>query len=149
MPEQAFYGADKAAEKGSFVACYALGGMYADGMGCRKDIEKAEKDLQHVYCNCNKEKLSADAGFALAMFYKLRYNSPDYLRKAESILKELAENGHPDAQYEYSCILCGKNDTDFIYWLDQAAQNGHEGAIKTATEIINKYGAQEPVDGKE
>ena len=37
---------------------------------------------------------------------------------------------------------------DFIYWLDQAIQNGHEGAIKTAEDILNKYKAKESSNGK-
>ena len=148
MSEQAFFWLDKAAENGSFAACYARGGMYCEGLGCKKDIEKAEKDLQYVYSNCKMAKLASDAGVSLALLYKLEYNSPDYLRKAEVILKELAERGHPDAQYEYSCILCNKGDTNFIYWLDQAIQNGHEGAIKTAEDILNKYETKMPSGGK-
>ena len=118
MSEQAFFWLDKAAENGSFAARYVRGGMYCEGLGCKKDIEKAEKDLQYVYSNCKMAKLASDAGVSLALLYKLEYNSPDYLRKAEVILKELAERGHPEAQYEYSCILCNKGDSNFIYWLD-------------------------------
>lgn len=148
MSEPAFFWLDKAAENGSFAARYVRGGMYCEGLGCKKDIEKAEKDLQYVYSNCKMAKLASDAGFSLALLYKLEYNSPDYLRKAEVILKELAERGHPEAQYEYSCILCNKGDSNFIYWLDQAIQNGHEGAIKTAEDILNKYKAKESSNGK-
>ena len=148
MSEPAFFWIDKAAENGSFAALYVRGGMYCEGLGCKKDIEKAEKDLQYVYSNCKRAKLASDAGFSLALLYKLEYNSPDYLRKAEVILKELAERGHPDAQYEYSCILCYKGDINCIYWLDQAIQNGHEGAIKTAEDILNKYETKMPSGGK-
>ena len=148
MSEQAFFWIDKAAENGSFAARYVRGGMYCDGLGCKKDIEKAEKDLQYVYSNCKMAKLASDAGVSLALLYKLEYNSPDYLRKAEVILKELAERGHPDAQYEYSCILCYKGDINFIYWLDQAVQNGHEGAKKTAEDILKKHEAKKTSNGK-
>lgn len=147
--EHAFLWFDKAAKRGSFTACYARGGMYAMGLGCLRDIEKAEKDMQFVYDNCKNEELAMDAGFRLALIYKLELQSADYNQKAEDILFQLAKKGHPDAQYEYSFILCSKNDSDFIYWLNQAIQNGHEGAIKTAEEILDKYEAKMPVNGKE
>ena len=148
MNEQAFFWLDKAAENGSFAARYVRGGMYCEGLGCKKDIERAVKDMQYVYSNCKMAKLASDAGVSLALIYKLEYNSPDYLQKAEVILKDLAESGHPEAQYEYSCILCNKGDSNFIYWLDQAIQNGHEGAIKTAEDILNKHKAKESSNGK-
>lgn len=85
----------KAAELGDRRALYHLGRCYQDGLGVAKNPATAAQYYEKAAAKGDEK-----ANFALAELYQQGAGIPLDLQKANTLYSQLAQNHHPDAQYQ-------------------------------------------------
>ncbi len=125
-PQKAFKYYQMAAAQGHGYGMLNLGLCYVNGDGTAKNLTLAEEWLRKA----------ADAGVEEAIgFLKDVFDKPNYEDLTINDLKEISQNGDPDAMAElgrryYIGKNVKKNIKEAIKWYRKAAEFGHTKAIK-------------------
>ncbi|WP_445678951.1 tetratricopeptide repeat protein [Radicibacter daui] len=122
---QAFVWFSKAADLGSTDGQYYLGRLYAEGSGVERSYGRAI-----YWYNRAANRGHTVAQYDLAMIYSHGWGVPKDSSLAYSLFLKAANHGNADAQYWLSSPSrqAGEHDDRALYWLQQAATNGHSTA---------------------
>ena len=113
---QAVYWFQKAAERGHIEAQYQLGSCYYNGHGFEKDNTQAILWLEKASEQRHKE----------AERLTLQIKQEEQQRLKEEQMKNAAEQGDSQAQFDWGDLLCKKNDyKEGVLWLQKSAMQGH------------------------
>ena len=84
----------------------------------------------------------SEAQFILAGLYRSGKGVPKDLDKAIELYETAANGGHVDAQYTFASLLEKKGDeTQALFWYDEAARQGHKKAKQKLSKIRNAIGS--------
>ena len=92
------------AEKGDHRAMYALGSMYAAGLGVEKNLKKSYELFREAALNGR-----SDAMHKLGMMYELGLGVEQNLKKAARMYQKSATKGYPLGQYRLGLMYSDGN----------------------------------------
>ncbi len=143
-PAQAAYWLNRAATEGNNDdAQKLLATMHATGNASVKNPGAADNVLAQ-----SAERGYIDAAQLAQLLEEFGYRLKESLYKRPPDLQKLARDGDADAQYQLAVHYetgtpdLTQNNDQAVYWLKQAAQNGHLAAMKTLASIYHngQYG---------
>lgn len=113
-----------------------LGGMYYNGQGVEKDLEKA-----FYWCEQSANQGYAQAQFHLGNMHEKGKGVEKNLSKAIYLYEQAAKQGHKNAQYVLAIIYLkgegvSQNDEKARFWLEKATKQGHKKATQRVNEKI-------------
>lgn len=119
----------EAAEHGYHDAFLKMGNFYKAGIIFRKDLNKAAE-----YYRKGGEKGSAVALYNIGCMHNDAEGMPENISMAMEYWKKSADMGHAWSQYNLGLFYvngrAGYNPTEGKRWLEKAAKQGHEKALK-------------------
>lgn len=122
-PDRASQIEQKLAESGFESAKLRLGENYANGRDVERSYEKAIKLYEEAAASG-----SVHAHFLIGVTYVSQPSDRVYLEKAAYHFEIAARQGHVAAQWGLFCVLESSDEEKALYWLFQAAYNGHSPA---------------------
>jgi len=125
---------EKAAEQGNSRAIFNLGLMYRDGLGVEVDEMYAVRLFDLAYEASDYEFIEASYELARTLRYSEQALFEGQLRESVMLFRALAEDGHPESQFEYAYALAHgagvKEDKESaVTWYLKAADAGVLGAM--------------------
>lgn len=141
-PEQARYWLQRAAAEGNAEAQYLLGRIYHEGKWVAQNSAKARSLIER----------SALQGYEMAvtflhMLESLGYSTAEDFHHRPPDLRKLAEDGDPEAQYQYGMRLehgspaSAKDVAAAITWYQRAAASGQRMAMASLAHIYRNGAA--------
>jgi TPR repeat protein len=125
---------EKAAEQGNSRAIFNLGLMYRDGLGVEVDEMYAVRLFHLAYEASDYEFIEASYELARTLRYSERALFEGQIRESVMLFRALAEDGHPDSQFEYAYALAHgagvKEDKALaVAWYLKSAEGGVANAM--------------------
>jgi TPR repeat protein len=128
---EAFNWYQKAATSGNEVAEFTLGKMYFDGVGVEQDYHQAIEwfGLPNLQSNANVAPYLRKSKFKYGKLLIDRNGSAQEIQQAVSLIRNAAESGDAEAQYELSNLYARGFGVDQDYviaqgWLAKAVEQG-------------------------
>lgn len=120
---------NKAIDNGSIYAITAIGYLYFEGLGVKKDYAKAFE-----YYLKAAEKGNSDAMYYLGSIYEFGHGKKINYTEAVTYYYKAAENGHAGAMFKIGFNfqfgdMLKKDHIEAFKWYTKAAENGSVGSI--------------------
>ncbi len=135
-PMRAVHWLTKAAENGNDDAQFLLGKMYHEGYGVAQDVDLARDWLSRAAAHGHSDAINL-----LGILNEARELTTMVYQQSADVLREKAERGDPQAQYELGLRYESgawdvvRNDQQALRWITKAAEGGNVQAMKTLVHV--------------